>query len=235
MGKIIKFIIIAFVALAILGAAAFWGLAGFFAPKDMEESLIPDAASQFFDINGRVISTTASEERRLPVAFDKIPKHLQQAFIAIEDNRFYEHGGIDFRGTARALWTNLRGGEVQGGSTITQQLLKNNVFTNWTQESSWLERFTRKIQEQYLAIEVEKKINDKNVILENYLNTINLGAGAYGVQAAAKGAGIGAGIYKDHNEAFASLKKLAVIDPDEANRSAYLEAYSAWKEEMKKL
>ena len=63
MGKIIKFIIIAFVALAILGAAAFWGLAGFFAPKDMEESLIPDAASQFFDINGRVISTTASEER----------------------------------------------------------------------------------------------------------------------------------------------------------------------------
>ena len=113
MGKIIKFIIIAFVALAILGAAAFWGLAGFFAPKDMEESLIPDAASQFFDINGRVISTTASEERRLPVAFDKIPKHLQQAFIAIEDNRFYEHGGIDFRGTARALWTNLRGGEVQ--------------------------------------------------------------------------------------------------------------------------
>lgn len=125
MGKIIKFIIIAFVALAILGAAAFWGLAGFFAPKDMEESLIPDAASQFFDINGRVISTTASEERRLPVAFDKIPKHLQQAFIAIEDNRFYEHGGIDFRGTARALWTNLRGGEVQGGSTITQQLAKN--------------------------------------------------------------------------------------------------------------
>ena len=95
MGKIIKFIIIAFVALAILGAAAFWGLAGFFAPKDMEESLIPDAASQFFDINGRVISTTASEERRLPVAFDKIPKHLQQAFIAIEDNRFYEHGGIE--------------------------------------------------------------------------------------------------------------------------------------------
>ena len=125
MGKIIKFIIIAFVALAILGAAAFWGLAGFFAPQRYGRIAYSRCRFAVFDINGRVISTTASEERRLPVAFDKIPKHLQQAFIAIEDNRFYEHGGIDFRGTARALWTNLRGGEVQGGSTITQQLAKN--------------------------------------------------------------------------------------------------------------
>ena len=60
------------------------------------------------------------------------------------------------------------------------------MFTNWTNESTWLERFTRKFQEQYLAIQIEEKINDKNVILENYLNTINLGAGAYGVQAAAR-------------------------------------------------
>ena len=164
MGKIIKFIIIAFVALAILGTAAFWGLAGFFAPKDMEESLIPDAASQFFDINGRVISTTASEERRLPVAFDKIPKHLQQAFIAIEDNRFYEHGGIDFRGTARALWTNLRGGEVQGGSTITQQLAKNAFLS---QERT----ITRKIKEAFIAKQLEERYT-KDEILDMYLNRI---------------------------------------------------------------
>ena len=84
----------------------------------MEESLIPDAASQFFDINGRVISTTASEERRLPVAFDKIPKHLQQAFIAIEDNRFYEHGGIDFRGTL--LGEKSVFGQLLGNSTAAQ-------------------------------------------------------------------------------------------------------------------
>ena len=167
MGKIIKFIIIAFVALAILGAAAFWGLAGFFAPKDMEESLIPDAASQFFDINGRVISTTASEERRLPVAFDKIPKHLQQAFIAIEDNRFYEHGGIDFRGTARALWTNLRGGEVQGGSTITQQLAKNAFLS---QERT----ITRKIKEAFIAKQLEERYT-KDEILDMYLNRIYFG------------------------------------------------------------
>ena len=73
----------------------------------------------------------------------------------------------------------------EGASTITQQLLKNNVFTNWTSESTQLERFTRKIQEQYLAVQVEKK-TDKDTILENYLNTINLGAGSYGVQAAAR-------------------------------------------------
>ena len=61
---------------------------------------------------------------------------------------------------------NITSGDLsEGASTITQQLLKNNVFTNWTNESTWLERFTRKIQEQYLAVEIEKKINDKNVIL----------------------------------------------------------------------
>lgn len=102
-------------------------------------------------------------------------------------NVFYEHNGIDVRGILRAFVKNLSSGDLsEGASTITQQLLKNNVFTNWTQESTWLERFTRKIQEQYLAVEIEKKINNKNVILENYLNTINLGAGTYGVQAAAR-------------------------------------------------
>ena len=112
---------------------------------------------------------------------------LQHAVVAIEDERFYEHNGIDVRGILRAFVKNLSSGDLsEGASTITQQLLKNNVFTNWTQESTWLERFTRKIQEQYLAVEIEKKINDKNVILENYLNTINLGAGTYGVQAAAR-------------------------------------------------
>ena len=112
---------------------------------------------------------------------------LQHAVVAIEDERFYEHNGIDVRGILRAFVKNLSSGDLsEGASTITQQLLKNNVFTNWTQESTWLERFTRKIQEQYLAVEIEKKINNKNVILENYLNTINLGAGTYGVQAAAR-------------------------------------------------
>ena len=85
-----------------------------------------------------------------------------------------------FRAGMKAITT---GNFSEGASTITQQLLKNNVFTDWTNESTQLERFTRKFQEQYLAVQVEKKY-DKSVILENYLNTINLGAGSYGVQAA---------------------------------------------------
>ena len=111
---------------------------------------------------------------------------MQHAVVAIEDERFYEHNGIDVRGILRAGVKALTSGDFsEGASTITQQLLKNNVFTNWTSESTQLERFTRKFQEQYLAIQVEKK-TDKDTILENYLNTINLGAGAYGVQAAAR-------------------------------------------------
>ena len=106
--------------------------------------------------------------------------------VAIEDERFYEHNGIDVRGIARAGMKAITTGNFsEGASTITQQLLKNNVFTDWTNESTQMERFTRKFQEQYLAVQVEKKY-DKSVILENYLNTINLGAGSYGVQAASK-------------------------------------------------
>lgn len=105
-----------------LGAAAFWGLAGFFAPKDMEDRLFP-MPLRSFDINGRVIRPRL-EERRLPVAFDKIPKHLQQVY-AIEDKQIL-WTRYRLRGTARALWTNLRGGEVQGGSTI---YLGQNAFS----------------------------------------------------------------------------------------------------------
>ena len=145
-------------------------------------------ATFLYDGDGNQLrKLTAPSSNRLPVSIDQIPVDLQHAVVAIEDERFYEHNGIDVRGILRAFVKNLSSGNLsEGASTITQQLLKNNVFTNWTQESTWLERFTRKIQEQYLAVEIEKKINDKNVILENYLNTINLGAGTYGVQAAAR-------------------------------------------------
>ena len=145
-------------------------------------------ATFLYDGDGNQLrKLTAPSSNRLPVSIDQIPVDLQHAVVAIEDDRFYEHNGIDVIGILRAFVKNLSSGNLsEGASTITQQLLKNNVFTNWTQESTWLERFTRKIQEQYLAVEIEKKINNKNVILENYLNTINLGAGTYGVQAAAR-------------------------------------------------
>ncbi|MCD7766092.1 MAG: PBP1A family penicillin-binding protein [Lachnospiraceae bacterium] len=127
-----------------------------------------------------------SESNRDIVSLTEIPENLQNAIIAIEDSRFYEHGGIDLRGIARALWRGITSGSFsEGASTITQQLIKNNVFTDWTEENSFADRFARKVQEQYLAVQLEKQLS-KEEILEDYLNTINFGAGCYGVEAAAQ-------------------------------------------------
>ena len=158
-------------------------------PDVNEVDIMPLGYATFlYDCNGNQIRKLAAPNaNRLPVSIDQIPEDLQHAVVAIEDERFYEHNGIDVRGILRAGVKALTTGSFsEGASTITQQLLKNNVFTNWTNESTQVERFTRKLQEQFLAVEIEKKIGDKNVILENYLNTINLGAGSYGVQAASK-------------------------------------------------
>ena len=174
--KALKFLVICVICLMIMGASVLYGFSSLFAPPNMDETLIPDAASQFYDINGNVIYTTLSEERRIPVNIDKIPKHVQKAFIAIEDNRFYEHGGIDYRGTARALVSTLSGREVQGGSTITQQLAKNAFLT---QERSII----RKIKEAFIAKELEHKYT-KDEILSMYLNRIYFGQGAYGIESA---------------------------------------------------
>lgn len=145
-------------------------------------------ASFLYDDEGTQLRKLAApDSNRMPVSLDQIPVDLQHAIVAIEDERFYEHNGIDVKGILRAGVKALTQGNFsEGASTITQQLLKNNVFTNWTNETTLIESFIRKFQEQYLAIQVEKKVGDKDTILVNYLNTINLGAGAYGVQAAAK-------------------------------------------------
>ena len=129
--------------------------------------------------------TFATSNRDL-VTLDEIPKALQQAVIAIEDERFYSHHGIDIHGILRAFFKGITNGSFsEGASTITQQLIKNQVFTEWTTERTFLDRMRRKVQEQYLAIQLEKR-SSKEEILENYLNTINLGSGCYGVQSAAK-------------------------------------------------
>lgn len=126
----------------------------------------------------------ASDSNRIPVTMDQIPSNLAHAFVAIEDERFYNHNGIDIQGIFRAAVVGIKNKFhfSQGASTITQQLLKNNVFTGWTDEST-IERVKRKIQEQYLALELEK-VMSKDKILENYMNTINLGQNTLGVQAA---------------------------------------------------
>lgn len=122
---------------------------------------------------------------RVYTSLENIPVDLQDAFIAVEDSRFREHNGIDIKGIMRAAVTGITSGNFsQGGSTITQQLIKNSVFPNFSLESGW-QKVERKIQELYLAVQIEK-IVDKDEILENYLNTINLGQNTLGVQAASK-------------------------------------------------
>ena len=170
-----------------LGIGSFRGvIAGAPDVNDVDISPLGYATFLYDDQGTQMRQLSAPTSNRLPVSLDQIPVSLQHAVVAIEDERFYEHNGIDVRGIARAGMKAITTGNFsEGASTITQQLLKNNVFTDWTNESTQLERFTRKFQEQYLAVQVEKKY-DKSVILENYLNTINLGAGSYGVQAASK-------------------------------------------------
>ncbi len=144
--------------------------------------------STVYDSNGKEIETLASTgANRTYVTLEKIPEDLQHAFVAIEDSRFYEHNGIDPQGIIRAGVTGILNGFhfSQGASTLTQQLLKNNYFTTWTSEHTKMDSINRKIREQYLAVQLEK-IVPKTTILENYLNSINLGQNTLGVESASE-------------------------------------------------
>ncbi len=171
---------------------------GFCAATGMLKGLVDAAPSiDTIDVSPKGYATTVydagghethklvgSDANRIYVNLDKIPLHVQNAFIAIEDARFWEHNGIDMRGIFRAALTSFseEKGMTQGASTITQQLLKNQVFDGGN-ETTFTDKFKRKIQEQYLAIQLENKLS-KQEILEYYLNTINLGQNTLGVQAA---------------------------------------------------
>lgn len=156
-------------------------------PKISADELKPSAytTTAYANDEETVIGTfVSSGSNREFTSLDNIPVYLQNAFIAVEDSRFRDHNGIDIKGIARAAITGIAsGGFSQGGSTITQQLIKNSVFPNFSLETRW-QKIERKIQELYLAIQVEK-IVEKDEILENYLNTINLGQNTLGVQSAA--------------------------------------------------
>ena len=175
MNKIISLFITLIAVCAVLVAGFF--LFAKFAPSDfLSKDIVQPAASQFYDNKGELISTTDSEEDRIPVSLNKVPKNLQNAFIAVEDIRFYDHSGIDFRGIARAFVSNIFGSDLQGGSSITQQLAKNAFLS---QERT----LGRKVQEAFIAIQLEQKYT-KQEILEMYLNEIYFGQGAYGVESA---------------------------------------------------
>lgn len=185
----IKAALICLISFAVLGCAfgigIFKGILSS-APDISTLDVTPSGyATVLYDCEGHEMTKlVAADSNRTYVTMDKIPKHLANAFVAIEDERFYEHNGIDIKGIMRAGFTAVATGSLsQGASTITQQLIKNNVFEKWATGESKIEKVRRKIQEQYLAIELEK-IMTKEQILELYMNSINLGQNTLGVQAA---------------------------------------------------
>ena len=138
-----------------------------------------DVRSIVLDRNGNRIATLRSEQNRSPVTIDKVPKTLINAVIDVEDAEFYRHKGFNLRSTIRALFANVEaGGVAQGGSTITQQLVKISLLSS-------AQKLDRKVREARLAIQIEREFT-KDQILERYLNAVYFGQGAYGVQAAAE-------------------------------------------------
>ncbi len=175
--KIILGILITILVLA-TGVGIGFFTANINARQDIAD-IVPPASSQIYDSAGNEIANIHAAENRVPVKIEQIPINLQHAFVAVEDNRFYEHRGVDPQGLLRAVYTNIVAHEIaEGGSTITQQLAKNAYLT---QERT----MKRKIQEVFLALQLEKQYT-KQEILEMYLNQIYFGQGAYGVQAAAR-------------------------------------------------
>ena len=187
----IQLCLIALIGIGIIGLSAGIGMfRGVLAtaPDIGNIDVTPTGFSTFvYDIEGKQTAKLVStDSNRIPVTIDMVPENLQHAFVAIEDSRFYEHNGIDIKGIIRAGVVGIQNRHFsEGASTITQQLLKNNVFTDWTSEDSLADKFKRKFQEQYLALELEK-VMDKDTILINYMNTINLGQNTLGVQAASQ-------------------------------------------------
>ena len=149
---------------------------------DVKPSEFP---SHVYDSNGNLmIELTTTGSNRKEATYEEIPDNLKNAFIAIEDARFYEHSGIDPKGILRAVYYDVTEGRTQGASTITQQLIKNNVIETGGYERSNGSVLRRKVQECVMALNLEKQMS-KSEILTNYLNTIYLGSNCNGVKAAA--------------------------------------------------
>ena len=148
---------------------------------ELDLAVIDDQAqtSFFYDAQGNLITDYKGTEDRVMVSIDELPRNLQLAFVAVEDARFYTHNGVDVKRILGAFVSNLSASSVQGGSTITQQLIKNSLLS---EEQS----YKRKIQEANLAMQLET-VYTKEQILESYLNTIYLGESYYGVKTAAYG------------------------------------------------
>ena len=180
-GSFFKKFLIGCLLLGIVGLIA--SVSAFFvmvkdAPKLDKSKLVNPLSTKFLDKNGNFFYEYGAE-KRTHVTYDQIPKVVENAFLATEDSRFYDHNGIDFRRTTKAVMENITGGfGSQGGSTITQQVVKNYFLT-------MDKTAKRKVQEWYLSYKLEQQYS-KHEILEMYLNKINLGNRSYGIATAAK-------------------------------------------------
>ena len=192
--SIVELCLIALIGIGICGVSAgigvFRGILASTPNIRLGDVVASGQATVVYDCEGNEIDQYVStNSNRLRVeSMDELPDYLGKAFIAIEDERFYQHNGIDFKSLIRAGWQFLKTGgeETQGGSTITQQLLKNTIFTDWTSEgNNAIKKIKRKLQEQYLALEISKYYSKDQILLE-YMNAINLGQNTLGVEAASK-------------------------------------------------
>lgn len=189
--RFFKALIICFLLLIVIGAAG----VGIYVKKVIDNTpevtakdIMPQGyTTNIVDSNGTLLEQLKdSDSNRVYKKYDEISPYMGKAFVAIEDERFFKHNGIDIQGIIRAGVNGVAHGFhfTEGASTLTQQLIKNNVFPNFINESKY-QRIERKIQEQYLALKIEKEMS-KEEILEAYMNTINLGQGCLGVQTAAQ-------------------------------------------------
>lgn len=173
-----------FVTLVVLAATGCSELANLptLTDEDLEQIVLAES-SKIYDSQGQLITTLHGIENRTLVPLKKIPEDMINAVIAIEDERFWEHDGVDVRAVLRALVANITSGSVEeGGSTITQQYIKQAIIAPGETAERTLRR---KIDEAALARQLEVKLS-KEEILERYLNTVYFGNGAYGIQAAAR-------------------------------------------------
>lgn len=211
--KIFKVCLFTFLALGIIGTGVVIGVISGVIDKtesiDLEELQNFNINSYAYDRDGTEIGSFNSGENRSLVSYKDMPKHLIDAVVSIEDERFFSHGGVDVQRTAAAIFTFvINGGKSDfGGSTITQQLVKN---VTGDKEANW----TRKIREWYNAISLESKLT-KEQIMESYLNKIFLGAGSSGVQVASKNF-FGKDV-KDINIAESAILAAAIQTPEATN------------------
>ena len=172
------------------GLGAYKGILASTPQIHLSDVVATGEATIVYDCEGNEIDQyVSSNSNRLRIeSIDELPDYLGKAFVAIEDERFYLHNGIDFKAMLRSGYQFFKSGfkQTQGASTITQQLLKNTVFTSWTSEGkNMIKKIKRKLQEQYLAQEISKYF-EKDAILLEYMNAINLGQNTLGVEAASK-------------------------------------------------